>query len=774
MARMSPEAIVDSLTARLPPRIPGESKPLLHIVTGDVNTAPAVMNGRDGKYATRPVALTVTDYRLVVLFFDERYEPMEIPIMAIEEVKEPKRSAYQHNTEEVAITTKLPWDVRLRFVEAQLVHEKTNAYRFYNLLSEMKRMYFVTHETAGGDVPLRRMFAFNHHKAYLEEHKEQDLTDGWGLFDVNAELNRQTGGGDDDALDPAAGKADAAAWEGMGVGANLRPWFRVAHIDKQDEGFSPTYPSRFVVPRNATDKLVREVASFRSRARVPLISYVSLRTGAVIARCSQPLPGLALNSRSQGDEVMCTSLMCQAYTREGTSIPSCFRDESDAPGEGAAAAAGKKKGMGNSPSSPTRPPPSLSGSGPPPSLSGGPPPTLSGGFSRNSSPSHAAEGKTQTSIYDARSQIAATANRGRGGGYESSKHYNCKLHFLCMENIHAVKSSWKKVKKCIEGYNNIHSAAKDAVPQAVGPNTGFQYEWEKTGWVLHVQRLLYGSLRIVEDVMAGVPCLVHCSDGWDRTSQLTSTAMLLLDPYYRSVEGFALLIEREWCVPGHKFAERSGHQVEGLLSRKQLFREGEGNELEDESSDKSGIAKHTKTGSGIEPSPVFLQWMDALFQLTRQFPTAFEFAPAMLEYIMVNVYSCRFGTFLCNFDKERIGEGVKEQTLSIWTELLRLSAEEKRTGAFKLVNQRYDASLTRVLRPTCNAKRMAVWESFYFRHDVERSRILSDPPPAPAAPSAAALQAKLAAAEKALREAQAKIAQLEGQQPKHADPNEDA
>lgn len=32
--------------------------------------------------------------------------------------------------------------------------------------------------------------------------------------------------------------------------------------------------------------------------------------------------------------------------------------------------------------------------------------------------------------------------------------------------------------------------------------------------------------------------LVHCSDGWDRTSQVCSLGSLLLDSYYRTVKGF--------------------------------------------------------------------------------------------------------------------------------------------------------------------------------------------------------------------------------------------
>ena len=45
--------------------------------------------------------------------------------------------------------------------------------------------------------------------------------------------------------------------------------------------------------------------------------------------------------------------------------------------------------------------------------------------------------------------------------------------------------------------------------------------------------------------------VIHCSDGWGRTAQLCSLSQILIEPYYRTLIGFIVLIEKDWIQFGH-------------------------------------------------------------------------------------------------------------------------------------------------------------------------------------------------------------------------------
>ena len=63
---------------------------------------------------------------------------------------------------------------------------------------------------------------------------------------------------------------------------------------------------------------------------------------------------------------------------------------------------------------------------------------------------------------------------------------------------------------------------------------------------------LCGYHCVYTTVSLGASVLCHCSDGWDRTAQICSVAEILLDPYYRTIEGFAVLVEKDWWVSGRE------------------------------------------------------------------------------------------------------------------------------------------------------------------------------------------------------------------------------
>jgi hypothetical protein len=122
----------------------------------------------------------------------------------------------------------------------------------------------------------------------------------------------------------------------------------------------------------------------------------------------------------------------------------------------------------------------------------------------------------------------------------------------------------------------------------------------------------------------------------------------MIDPYYRTVEGFLALLQKEWCAFGHKFEDRLG------------------------------LSTHSK-----ETSPVCLQFLDCVWQMTRQFPTNFEFSSHFPAFIAQVMYSGLFLNFRRNSERERIqmmrnvgayedmaSEDFDFSTLSCYTNLL--------------------------------------------------------------------------------------------------------
>jgi hypothetical protein len=129
----------------------------------------------------------------------------------------------------------------------------------------------------------------------------------------------------------------------------------------------------------------------------------------------------------------------------------------------------------------------------------------------------------------------------------------------------------------------------------------------------------------------GHPVVVHCSDGWDRTSILCAIAQLLLDPSYRTIQGFLMLIEKDFIEFGHQFRLRS-----------------------DGSRHDQSISSTGTTTDASEISPIFLQYLDAVWQIVRQYPDEFEFNEKLLNLIFTHYLNGFVDDFKYNHICERL------------------------------------------------------------------------------------------------------------------------
>ena len=99
---------------------------------------------------------------------------------------------------------------------------------------------------------------------------------------------------------------------------------------------------------------------------------------------------------------------------------------------------------------------------------------------------------------------------------------------------------------------------------------------------------------------------------------------LVLSRFYCSCDiplSVQTVLEKEWLSFGHKFTDRCGFVA------------------------------------GVDPkelSPVFTQFLDCVWQMTQQFPTAFQFNERYLLALHDHALSCQFGTFVGNCEKDRV------------------------------------------------------------------------------------------------------------------------
>jgi hypothetical protein len=157
------------------------------------------------------------------------------------------------------------------------------------------------------------------------------------------------------------------------------------------------------------------------------------------------------------------------------------------------------------------------------------------------------------------------------------------------------------------------------------------------------------------------------------------------------MEGFKILVEKEFNSYGHQFFLRNQHLA-----------------------DKQNLQND-------QVSPIFLQFLDCVWQIVRQYPQYFEFNSRYILAIADHIYSCRFGTFLFNEDRDRDRFNC-EMCVDLWT-FLHYNRKSFLNPLFLDPNDEENLITTHVLIPDKSRllRGVCIWSDYYFRYSPMNS-----------------------------------------------------
>ncbi|KAH0539767.1 myotubularin-related protein 10-B [Cotesia glomerata] len=239
------------------------------------------------------------------------------------------------------------------------------------------------------------------------------------------------------------------------------------------------------------------------------------------------------------------------------------------------------------------------------------------------------------------------------------------------------------VKTVANGFSKFISlCSPDNIRQFWLQDNNFYSLLESTKWLKFVSYCLQKAVEASDHLNSGTSVILQENAGRDLCCVISSLVQLILDPYFRTITGFQTLLQKEWVAAGHPFCDRLGHIIK----------------------------------PNSEKSPIFLIYLDCVWQLCQQYPSKFEFTETYLTSLWDTAHVSIFDTFIFNCERDRTNAATDINNplvlRSVWDWREQFTDQDILLFYSPFFNS---ADEKKYLKPQFSVSCLELWTQCYFR-----------------------------------------------------------
>ncbi|CAL4091995.1 unnamed protein product, partial [Meganyctiphanes norvegica] len=180
-------------------------------------------------------------------------------------------------------------------------------------------------------------------------------------------------------------------------------------------------------------------------------------------------------------------------------------------------------------------------------------------------------------------------------------------------DLDQILPSHREVTAAYNKLRDLHTP--DDVVQYREQDSKYLSRWDSSKWLSYVSKCLETAQKAAVSMLHhNSSVILQDAEGRDLSTVISSLIQILLDPWWRTLRGFHMLLQKEWVSLGHPFTKRLGHTR---------------NDPE-------------------EQSPLWLLFLDCVFQISIQHPRALEFTSEYLVALWGAAHCSLHSTFMFN------------------------------------------------------------------------------------------------------------------------------